>query len=62
MFANANSRTSLAICRGTPEHPLREPEDIYGAKVTAVSAAAEKMGISPGMTGLEAVEKMLSSA
>jgi uncharacterized protein YunC (DUF1805 family) len=53
---------AFAICRGTPEHPLREPEDIYGAKVTAVSAAAAKMGISPGMTGLEAVEKMLNSA
>jgi uncharacterized protein YunC (DUF1805 family) len=53
---------AFAICRGTPEHPLREPEDIYRAKVTAVSAVAAKMGISPGMTGLEAVEKMLSSA
>ncbi|MCE9524978.1 MAG: YunC family protein [Planctomycetales bacterium] len=52
---------AFAICRGTPEHPLRVPEDIYEAKVTAVSAAAAKMGISPGMTGLEAVEKMLRS-
>lgn len=51
---------AFAVCRGTPEHPLREPEDIYAAKVTAVSAAAAKMGISTGMTGLEAVEKMLA--
>jgi uncharacterized protein YunC (DUF1805 family) len=50
---------AFAICRGTPEHPLVQPEDIYSAKVTAVSKAAEKMGISPGMTGLEALEKML---
>lgn len=53
---------AFAVCRGTPEHPLREPEDIYGAKVTAVSAAAAKMGVLAGMTGLEAVEKMLKPA
>lgn len=53
---------AFAVCRGTPEHPLIEPEDLYGAKVTAVSAAAEKMGISPGMTGLQAVERMLAAS
>lgn len=53
---------AFAVCRGTPEHPLSEPEDLYGAKVTAVSAAAGKMGISPGMTGLQALEKLLKPA
>src|SRR5947208_454439 len=52
---------AFAICRGTPEHPLVEPEDILGAKVTGISAAARKLGIAPGMTGLEAVAKMLQT-
>jgi uncharacterized protein YunC (DUF1805 family) len=49
---------AFAICRGTPEHPLREPEDILGAKVTGVSAAAKAFGIAVGMTGLDAIAKM----
>lgn len=53
---------AFAVCRGTPEHPLSEPEDLYAAKVTAVSVAAGKMGISLGMTGLQAVERMLKTA
>lgn len=53
---------AFAICRGTPENPLVEPEDILGAKVTAVSKSAGAMGISVGMTGLEALEQMLKSA
>ena len=53
---------AFAVCRGTPEHPLSEPEDLYEAKVTAVSAAAVKMGISAGMTGLQAVERMQKPA
>ncbi len=47
---------AFAICRGTPENPLVKPEDLFGAKVTAVSAAAGKMGVLPGMTGLEAIQ------
>src|SRR5262245_41069521 len=53
---------AFAVCRGTPDHPLVQPEDIYSAKVTAVSQAAGKMGIFVGMTGLQAVEKMLKRA
>lgn len=53
---------AFAVCRGTPEHPLREPEDILSAKVTGVSAAAKGFGIAHGMTGLEAVEKLLKDS
>ena len=52
---------AVAIARGTPSNPLREPEDLFEAKILEVSNAAERLGISPGMTGREAVEKMLAA-
>jgi uncharacterized protein YunC (DUF1805 family) len=51
----------VAIARGTPAKPLREPEDLFAAKILEVSQAAEKLGLSPGMTGREAVEKLLAA-
>lgn len=33
-------------------------EDMLRAKVTAVSRAAAAAGVTPGMTGLEAIEKL----
>src|SRR5512145_2425179 len=41
---------AFAIARGTPEHPLREPEDLYSAQIVGVSAAARRLGIVEGMT------------
>ena len=52
---------AVAIARGTPQKPLREPEDLFNAKILEVSKAAESLGVMPGMTGREAVEKMLSA-
>ncbi len=52
---------AFAIAKGTPQAPLLEPEDLYDAKIVAASKAAQQMGISTGMTGLEAVEKMLTT-
>ncbi|HUE71599.1 MAG TPA: DUF1805 domain-containing protein [Pirellulaceae bacterium] len=52
----------FAIARGTPEKPLSVPEDLYDARIVGVSAAARKLGIAEGMTGLEAVGKMLSAS
>ena len=49
---------AFAIAKGTPAHPLREPEDLFDALIVAVSHAAAKLGITPGMTGREAVAKM----
>jgi uncharacterized protein YunC (DUF1805 family) len=40
---------------------LRTPEDLYDAKIVAVSNAAVEMGIEVGMTGMSALEKMLNS-
>jgi uncharacterized protein YunC (DUF1805 family) len=53
---------AFAIARGTPEHPLREPEDLFAARIVEVSSAAHAQGIRPGMTGLEAIGQMLRSA
>jgi uncharacterized protein YunC (DUF1805 family) len=52
---------AVAIARGTPAKPLREPEDLFGAKILEVSRAAEALGVAVGMTGREAVEKMLAA-
>jgi uncharacterized protein YunC (DUF1805 family) len=51
----------VAIARGTPAKPLREPEDLFNAKILEVSQAAEKLGVKPGMTGREAVETLLTA-
>ena len=51
---------AFALAKGTPENPLRQPEDLYQAQIVKVSKAAESIGISVGMTGMEALEKMLS--
>lgn len=52
---------AVAIARGTPAKPLREPEDLFAAKILEVSNAAEKLGVKPGMTGREAVEALLAA-
>jgi uncharacterized protein YunC (DUF1805 family) len=52
---------AVAIARGTPAKPLREPEDLFAAKILEVSNAAEKLGVKPGMTGREAVETLLAA-
>ncbi|HEX7448046.1 MAG TPA: DUF1805 domain-containing protein [Pirellulales bacterium] len=50
---------AVAIAKGTPEKPLVEPEDLYSAKIVAVSEPAKKLGITPGMTGLDALSRLL---
>lgn len=36
---------AFAIAKGTPEHPLREPEDPYDARIVACSAAASQQAL-----------------
>lgn len=50
---------AIAIARGTPANPLAEPEDLLNAKIVGCTPQAEAFGIVPGMTGREAVERML---
>lgn len=49
----------IAIARGTPANPLTEPEDLLDAKIVDATPQALAAGITLGMTGREAVEKML---
>lgn len=50
---------AVAIARGTPNHPLRTPEDLLGANVAEVSDAANSLGIMVGMSGLDAIKRLL---
>ena len=52
---------AIAIAKGTPTSPLTEPEDLLDAKIVGVTPRAESYGIRIGMTGREAVEKMLEA-
>ncbi len=52
---------ALAIARGTPEHPLFEPEDLLSARIVEVSDLAVRMGIAVGMSGESALRQMMES-
>src|SRR6266567_971084 len=52
---------AIAIARGTPANPLTEPEDLLDARIVGVTPKAESFGIRLGMTGREAVERMLQA-
>jgi uncharacterized protein YunC (DUF1805 family) len=51
---------AVAIAKGTPANPLREPEDLFGARIVATTSAAARLGVEPGMTGLEALARLLA--
>ncbi len=53
---------AVAIARGTPEMPLREPEDLLDAKIAEVSEPAKALGIVPGMTGRETLAKFFAAS
>jgi uncharacterized protein YunC (DUF1805 family) len=53
---------AIAIARGTTARPLVEPEDLLEARIVGVTPQAEALGIHAGMTGREAVERMLRAA
>jgi uncharacterized protein YunC (DUF1805 family) len=52
---------AIAIAKGTPAQPLTEPEDLLDAKIVGCTPQAEALGIHRGMTGREAVERMLQA-
>ena len=53
---------AVAIARGTPERPLVEPEDLFDARIVDATPQAEALGVRVGMTGREAVERMLAAS
>lgn len=50
---------AVAMAHGTPESPLAEPRDVLGAKIDTVSKAAAERGIQVGMSGADAIERLL---
>lgn len=52
---------AIAIARGTPDHPLVQPEDLLKATIVDCTPQALALGVSIGMTGQAAVEQMLRS-
>ena len=52
---------AIAIAKGTPACPLVEPEDLFEAKIVDCTPKAKSYGISVGMSGREAVERMLQA-
>jgi len=49
-----------ALARGTPRKPLKEPEDLLAAKIVSVSSKAGSLGVKKGMTGAQALQKLLA--
>lgn len=49
---------AVAVARGTPQQPLVTAEDLLGARVVEVTDAAAARGITPGMAGAAALEKL----
>jgi catechol 2,3-dioxygenase-like lactoylglutathione lyase family enzyme/uncharacterized protein YunC (DUF1805 family) len=52
---------AIAIAKGTPACPLVEPEDLLDARIVGMTPQAAAMGIHVGMSGRQAVEKMLEA-
>ncbi len=50
---------AAAISKGTPEKPLVTTEDLLDAKVTGITSEAQNLGLIEGMSGREALEKLL---
>jgi uncharacterized protein YunC (DUF1805 family) len=53
---------AVAIARGTPEHPLVDPEDLLDARIVEATPQAQELGIQVGMTGRQAVECLLAAS
>ena len=52
---------AIAIAKGTPACPLVEPEDLLEAAIVGCTPQAASLGITVGMSGREAVERMLGA-
>lgn len=52
---------AVAIARGTPQNPLTEPEDLFEAKIVDATPQAKALGITIGMKGRDAVERLLAA-
>src|SRR5437588_3120195 len=53
---------AVAIARGTPQQPLVNPEDLLDAKIVDATPRAKELGVEIGMTGRNAVERLLAAS
>ncbi len=53
---------AVAIARGTPQQPLVNPEDLLDARIVEATPRARELGVEIGMTGRDAVERLLAAA
>jgi uncharacterized protein YunC (DUF1805 family) len=53
---------AVAIARGTPQNPLVNPEDLLDARIVDATPQARELGIQIGMSGRDAVERLLAGA
>src|SRR5262245_52764364 len=53
---------AIAVCRGTPSKPLCIPEDLFEAKIVEATPQAKALAIELGVTGRQAVERMLAAS
>src|SRR5438552_16252913 len=53
---------AVAIARGTPQHPLVDPEDLFDARIVDATPQAKDLGIQIGMKGKDAVELLLAAS
>jgi uncharacterized protein YunC (DUF1805 family) len=51
----------VAIARGTPQHPLVHPEDLFDAAIVDLTTQAARIGIQKGMAGKEALRILLQA-
>lgn len=49
---------AVAVARGAPDRPLVTAADLLEARIAEVTGAAAALGISTGMTGAEALERL----
>ena len=52
---------AIAIAKGTPAHPLVDPEDLFDAKIVDMTPRAGELGVEIGMLGRDAVELLLAA-
>lgn len=50
---------AAAIAKGTPEKPLKTLEDLLQARIIAVTSKAKAHGVEEGMSGEEAIKKLM---
>ncbi len=50
----------VAVARGTPQSPLKTPDNLLAAKIVDATSKAKEHGVTVGMSGKEALAKILN--